>query len=106
YADEKFYLYYSVGHGDKFHQLRVAVSDSPQGPYHDLDKSLLDPVKTPFAIDPHPFQDEDAKRYLFYARDFPDCTPSIRAGTALVAAPMRTMTELEGEGTVVLRARS
>src|SRR5947207_1397045 len=61
YADEKFYLYYSVGHGDKFHQLRIAVSDSPQGPYYDLGKSLLDPVKTPFAIDPHPFQDDDAK---------------------------------------------
>src|SRR5436190_14849562 len=29
----KFYLYYSVGHGDKNHQLRVAISNSPQGPY-------------------------------------------------------------------------
>src|SRR5438270_177715 len=35
-AGDTFYLYYSVGHGDKHHQLRVAAGDSPQGPYHDL----------------------------------------------------------------------
>jgi len=30
YAEGKFFLYYSVGHDDKNHQLRVAISDSPQ----------------------------------------------------------------------------
>src|SRR5437868_15463389 len=40
YADEEFYLYYSVGHGDELHQRRVAVSDSPQVPYHAVRKSL------------------------------------------------------------------
>jgi beta-xylosidase len=106
FADGKFYLYYSVGHGDKNHQLRVATSDSPQGPYHDIGKALLDPEKCSFAIDPHPFQDEDGRWYMFYARDFLDCSPKARAGTALMVAPMKSMTELEGEGTVVLRARS
>ena len=31
----KCYLYYSVGQGDKNHQMHVAVSETPQGPYHD-----------------------------------------------------------------------
>src|SRR5438876_5724993 len=54
YAEGRFYLYYSVGHGDKNHQLRVAASDTPQGPYRDLGKTLIDPSSCPFAIDPHP----------------------------------------------------
>jgi len=105
-ANGKFYLYYSVGHGDKQHQLRVAVSDSPQGPYVDAGKPLLSPGSCPFAIDPHPFQDDDGRWYLFYATDFLDVSEQARAGTALMVAPMRTMTDLEGAGTVVLRARS
>src|SRR2546423_12336207 len=105
-ANEKFYLYYSVGQGDKTHQLRVAESDSPQGPYRDLGKTLLNPAECSFAIDPHPFQDDDGRWYLFYARDFLDCSPMARAGTALMAAPMKSMTELAGEGGVVLPARA
>jgi beta-xylosidase len=100
-----FYLYYSVGHGDKNHQLRVATSDAPQGPYHDTGKSLLDAAQCPFAIDPHPFRDEDGQWYLFYARDFLDCSPAVRAGTGLMVAKMNSMLELESEGTPVLRAR-
>jgi beta-xylosidase len=99
------YLYYSVGHGDKGHQLRVAMSESPQGPYRDLGKTLINPESCSFAIDPHPFRDEDGRWYLFYARDFLDCSGEVRAGTALMAAPMKSMTELENEGEVVLRAR-
>jgi len=38
-----FYLYYSVGEGDKNHQLRVATSESPQGPYRDAGKPLRVP---------------------------------------------------------------
>jgi beta-xylosidase len=106
FFDDKFYLYYSVGHGDKNHHLRVAISDSPQGPYRDCGKPLLDPRGCPFAIDPHPFQDDDGRWYLFYARDFLDISPKGRAGTALMVAPMKSMTELESEGQVVVRARS
>jgi beta-xylosidase len=105
-AEGMFYLYYSVGHGDKNHQLRVAVSDAPQGPYKDLGEPLLDPTTSPFAIDPHPFQDDDGQWYLFFARDFLDCSKEARAGTALMMARMKSMAALEGEGAPVLRARS
>ncbi len=103
--ENHYFLYYSVGHGDKNHQLRVAVSDRPQGPYRDMGKSLLDPRRCPFAIDAHPFQDDDGHWYLFYARDFLDVSPKTRAGTALMVARMKSMTELEDEGRVVIRAR-
>lgn len=105
YCDGKFYLYYSVGHEDKNHQLRVATSDSPLGPYQDVG-SLLDPSDCPFAIDPHPFCDEDGQWYLFYARDFLDSSGRVRAGTALMVDRLQGMTKLAGEGKVVLRARS
>ena len=105
HADDKFYLYYSVGHGDKNHQLRVAASNAPQGPYRDLGKTLFNSDKCSFAIDPHPFQDDDGQWYMFYARDFLDCSEKGRAGTALMVARMKNMTELENEGVPVLRAR-
>src|ERR1044071_1240108 len=104
--DGTFYLYYSVGHGDQNHQLRVAASEAPQGPYEDLGKPLLDPAGCPFAIDPHPFKDDDGKWYLFYATDFLDCSHGNRAGTALMVSPMKTMTELDAQAITVLRARS
>ena len=106
YAEGKFYLYYSVGHEDKNHQLRVATSDTPLGPYLDSAKSLLDLADCPFAIDPHPFQDYDGNWYLFYARDFLDVSPRVRAGTGLAVMKMKTMTSLAGKETVILRARS
>lgn len=104
-AEGKFFLYYSVGHEDACHQLRVAISDSPQGPYRDTGNSLIDPHECAFAIDPHPFQDDDGRWYLFYARDFLDESPAARAGTALAVRRMKSMTGLEGEETVILRAR-
>lgn len=103
--DGKFYLYYSVGHDDKGHQLRVAIADIPHGPYHDSGKTLIDPGECPFAIDAHPFQDDDGQRYLFYACDFLDTNNGNRAGTALAVRRMKSMTELDSDETVVLRAR-
>ncbi len=99
-----FYLYYSVGHEDKNHQLRVAVSDRPDGPYRDTGAPLLDPRKHPFVIDPHPFRDDDGTWYLFYARDFLDTDGGARAGTALAADRLDGMARLAGEERVVLRA--
>jgi beta-xylosidase len=107
-----FYLYYSVGHEDRHHQLRVATSRHPAGPYEDVGEPLLDPRVTPFAIDPHPFRDDDGQWYLFYARDFLDgdsaaAPGAVRAGTALVVRRLHQMIRLdpaEGE-TVILRAR-
>jgi beta-xylosidase len=104
FADGRFYLYYSVGFEDKNHHIRVATAETPIGPFEDCGKALIDPTKCPFSIDPHPFQDEDGKWYLFYARDFLDFNDRVRAGTALMVAPMRSMTDLE-DGQVVLRAR-
>ena len=104
-ADGRFYLYYSVGFGDQNHQLRVAESASPTGPYRDLGKSLIDPARCPFAIDPHPFQDFDGRWYLFFARDFLDCAGGYCAGTGLMVAPMKSMIELGDESRLVLRAR-
>jgi beta-xylosidase len=101
-----FYLYYSVGHGDKCHQLRAAQSTRPEGPYRDCGKALLPPELTPFAIDPHPFRDVDGRWYLFYACDFLDASDRVRAGTALMASRMKSMTELDDSRHVVLRARS
>ena len=106
YFDGKFYLYYSVGHGDKNHQLRVATSNSPLGPYQDIGEPLTDLNSCAFAIDPHPFQDDDGQWYLFYARDFLDTAENVRAGTALMVDRLINMTKLAGEGKVVLRARS
>src|SRR5579859_5536809 len=65
-AGGTFFLYYSVGHGDKSHQLRVACSSTPQGPYEDIGRPLLNPAMTPFAIDPHPFEDKHGRWYLFF----------------------------------------
>ena len=105
FHDGRFYLYYSVGHGDQDHRLRVAESRHPQGPYRDLGIDLVDPAACPFAIDPHPFQDENGKWHLFYARDFLD-TDGGRAGTALVADGLERMTRLAGDEKVILRAHA
>jgi beta-xylosidase len=105
YLEGRFYLYYSVGCGDKAHQLRVAISDAPQGPYEDLGQSLLPLSECPFAIDPHPFLDDDGRWYLFYARDFLDESPDGRAGTGLAVARMKSMSELVDGGRAILRPR-
>ena len=83
----------------------MAKSASPQGPYRDLGVTLIDPAKCSFAIDPHPFQDDDGQWYLFSARVFRQPTGG-RVGTALLVEKMEGMTRLVGEGNVVLRARS
>ncbi len=101
---DKFFLYYSVGFEDRNHQIRVATSDRPTGPFQDVGRALVDPANCPFAIDAHPYRDDDGKWYLFYARDFLDCDANVRAGTALMVAPMKSMVELDHEGRVILRA--
>ncbi|PZV11442.1 MAG: glycoside hydrolase [Leptolyngbya sp.] len=105
YWEGVFYLYYSVGQGDKNHQLRVAISSDPLGPYQDVGEPLVDPKTCSFAIDPSPFQDDDGQWYLFYAQDFLDTDKGVRAGTALVVDRLLTMTTLAREPKVVLRAQ-
>ena len=101
YRNGRFYLYYSVGQEDKGHQLRVAVSDKPTGPYIDSGAPVLDPKSCSFAIDAHPFRDDDGHWFLFYARDFFDTD---RPGTSLVVAPLDDPLCISTEYSVVARA--
>ena len=107
-CEGRWYLYYSVGHDDRRHQLRVAVSAHPAGPYVDH-AALTSPETVPFAIDPHPFRDADGRWYLFHARDFLEPVDAAgreaRCGTALVVSPLLGMTRLGDEVRTVARAR-
>lgn len=103
FRDGRFFLYYSVGTGDKGHRLRVAESTGPGGPYLDVGLLLDDPA-CPFAIDPHPFQDVDGRWYLFYARDFLDSSREVRPGTALAATPLDDPYRVAGDFITVARA--
>ncbi|MDQ3537285.1 MAG: glycoside hydrolase family 43 protein [Actinomycetota bacterium] len=97
--DGTFYLYYSVGVGDRGHRLRVATADDPAGPFVDSGR-LLAPSER-FAIDPHPFRDRDGQWYLYYARDV---LSGERVGTALAVDRLVDMTTLAGDPSCVLRA--
>ncbi len=89
--DGRWWMYYSCGDGDVGHTLRVAVADSPVGPYVDQGVDLTPDER--FAIDPHPFQDVDGAWYLFYARDVLE---GERIGTMLAVDRLDTMTSLAG----------
>jgi GH43 family beta-xylosidase len=82
-------MYYSVGHDITGHHLRVAVADDPLGPFTDLGVNLTPDER--FAIDPHPFLDDDGRRYLLFARDVLEAD---RPGTHLAVAPLEGMTGL------------
>jgi GH43 family beta-xylosidase len=99
YHNGRFYLYYAViAFGTPEHHLRVAVSDSPLGPFEDQGLNLTpDEI---FAIDAHPFQDEDGQWYLFYARDWLEAPYT---GTGNVVDRLVTMTQLSGRPARVLR---
>jgi len=79
----QFHLYYSAhGIGGRDHQLRVATSPRPAGPFADCGAPLI--PDDPFTIDAHPFQDADGAWYLFYARDFLEPDGAQRVGTGIV----------------------
>lgn len=82
-AEGRWWLYYSVGHGIIGHRIRVAVANRPTGPYRDTG-AVVTPEER-FAIDPHPFRDDDGRWYLFFARDVLDAA---RPGTHLAVAPL------------------
>jgi arabinan endo-1,5-alpha-L-arabinosidase len=94
----RWWLYYSVGHGDVGHTLRVAVAGSPVGPFRDAGVDLTPGER--FAIDPNPFRDSDGTWYLYYARDDLD---GERVGTMLAVDAMDSMTRLRGEPRTILR---
>lgn len=96
-ADGAWWMYYSVGRGISGHHLRVARSRSPLGPFVDQGVNLT-PRET-FAIDAHPFKDNDGRWYLYFARDVLD---DPRPGTQLAVVPLASMTRTEGQPTTVL----
>ena len=97
--DGRFYLYYSVGVEDREHALRVATADRPEGPFTDSG-AVLTPHER-FAIDPHPFRDDDGQWYLYYARDRLE---GERVGTSLAVDRLVDMTSLAGDPQPVLSA--
>lgn len=98
----RFYLYYSAsGIGGRDHQLRVAVSEKPEGPFEDSGRVLI--PDDPFTIDPHPFRDTDGQWYLFYSRDFLTLDGSYRVGTGIVVDRLIDMLTLAGTPQVVTR---
>ncbi|WP_091228529.1 glycoside hydrolase family 43 protein [Microbacterium sp. 3J1] len=94
--DGAWWMYYSVGHGIRGHHLRVARAEHPTGPFVDLGVNLT-PDES-FAIDPHPFQDDDGQWYLYFARDVLDAE---RAGTHLAVACLPEPARLEGSRSVL-----
>jgi GH43 family beta-xylosidase len=101
----KFFLYYSAARGvyDQDHELRVAVSERPLGPFLDMGRSLV--PDQPFTIDAHPFQAPDGDWYLFYSQDFLtlDQDQDYRVGTGIVVDRLLDMGRLEGKPQVVVR---
>ena len=95
--DGRWWMYYSVGHGDAGQNLRVAVADTPTGPFRDCDVALTPTER--FSIDAHPFRDHDGTWYLFYARDVLE---GPRVGTMLAVDVLEEMTQLRGEPRSVL----
>ncbi|MBI3910719.1 MAG: family 43 glycosylhydrolase [Armatimonadetes bacterium] len=99
YYNGTFYLYYAVTpQGTIAHHLRVATADHPLGPFQDAGVDLT--PRELFAIDAHPFQDEDGAWYLFYARDW---LTGPRAGTGLAVDRMLDFKRLAGQPERVLR---
>jgi GH43 family beta-xylosidase len=97
YANGKFYLYYSVGN-EALMELRVAVSDRPEGGFVDSGEKLS---TEDFAIDAHVFTDTDGQKYLFYATDFLEYS---HIGTGTVVDKMTDFYTLEGNPRPVTRA--
>jgi GH43 family beta-xylosidase len=94
----KFYLYYSVGN-ETLMQIRVAISDRPEGGFIDCGHRLTDEE---FAIDPHVVKARDGQWYMFYATDFLEHT---HIGTGTVVDRMLGPFSLEHSPRPVTRAR-
>jgi GH43 family beta-xylosidase len=102
FHDGTFYLYFSargINHCD--HQLRVATSGSPTGPFVDCGHVLT--PDDPFSIDAHPFRDHDGQWYLFYSRDFLTLDSDYRVGTGIVVDRLVDMVALAGHPQIVIR---
>lgn len=97
HLDGAWWMYYSVGRGIDGHHVRVARADDPFGPFTDTG-TVLTPDER-FAIDAHPFVDDDGRRYLFYARDVLDHP---RPGTHLAVVELTSPVTAAGAAVPVL----
>ena len=98
YHEGRFYLYYSVGN-EELMEIRVAVSDRPDGGFTDAGIRL---TSEEFAIDPHVLIDSSGRWFLFYATDFLTHT---HIGTGTVVDRMINPFELSRSPRPVTRAR-
>ncbi len=70
--NDQFLLYYAVHKSEEFIAgIRVAVSNSPEGPFIDSGHDLTQP-QIPWAIDPHVFRDSDGQSYLYMTIEYLD----------------------------------
>ena len=101
----RYYLFYSASTvpSDEGHRLRVAVADTPAGPFVDSGKLLL--PEAGFSIDAGPFRDpRDGKVYLFFATDFVNEEPH---GTGIAVVPLaEDLLSVEGSPQTVIRAQA
>jgi len=104
--DGRFWMYFScndIHEGETTQRLRVAVADSPAGPFQVVQPLLL--PDEGFSIDPSPFRDPRSDRwFLYFARDYLD-EGRIGTGTAVVELG-DDMISTVGEPQTVVRASS
>lgn len=98
-VDDGYVLYYSAGVHDAGHHLRAATGPAATGPFRDVGVDLT--PDEPFAIDPHPFRDDDGALYLFYCVDRLE---GDRVGTVVVVDRMLSPTRPAGDPRPVVAA--
>lgn len=98
-SGSRFLLYYTTIAPDGMRQcISVAAGRRAEGPYVDSSRRPLvcDDIEEGGSIDPHPFRDEDGRRYLYWKND----------GNAVGADTYLWVQQLDAEGTdVVGKAR-
>lgn len=77
FHENKWYMIYSSRGKDEIMHVQLAVSDSPYGPFKDINKEPLLNLKDKSTIDGHIFFDDDERIYLFFSMD---CSTNIING--------------------------
>ena len=96
----QFFLYYAV-HTEEFKGgIRVAVADSPTGPFTDSGYDLT-AAYLPWAIDPHIFRDQDGQEYLYMTIEYWDDPITGFTGSGNAVACLLDPFTLQGEITRV-----
>ena len=98
--DGKYYFYFCANH-----DIGVAVSDSPTGPFQDaLGRPLIEnaQIKT-FSIDPHVLIDDDGQAYLYFGNGTPTVYRLNRDMISFNGPPVEFELKEFREGTVVFK---